>query len=43
MFAKLKDFIVKNKLYVGIGSGALVLCVAVGIVLRVWAAAVSPY
>ncbi len=32
MFAKLKDFIVKNKLYVGIGSGALVLCVAVGIV-----------
>lgn len=32
MFAKLKDFLVKNKLYVGIGSGALVLCVAVGII-----------
>ena len=41
MFAKLKDFIVKNKLYVGIGSGALVLQLV--LFLRVWAAAVSPY
>lgn len=32
MFTKLKDFLVKNKLYVGIGFSALALCVAVGVI-----------